>query len=139
MTSAPTRAIVADDQIAPATRNLINRHLPTMDHVQALLHLRQAAEGAHSPDIAAALRLEERTVKKALDDLVAGGVVVRESQTGRYRCVPHADTGPDALEELEVLYNTRPVTLVRLIYERPPAALRSFSDAFRLRNPEGDR
>ena len=128
-----------NDQVSPAARELINRHLPTMDHVQVLLRLRDAPEGAHLQDLAGSLGLEARATNRALDDLVAGGLVERESHTGRYRCVPHSDASRSALDALEVLYNKRPVTLVRLIYDRPPAALRSFSDAFRLRDSEGGK
>jgi hypothetical protein len=34
------------------------------------------------------------------------------------------------------MYNSRPVTLVRAIYDRPASAARSFADAFRVRKTE---
>ncbi len=128
---------MSDDQISAAARDLINRHLATMDHVQVLLHLRHVPEGASPDELTRSLRLDHKAVKRAVDDLTAGGVLERESQTGRHQWVSRSAATVNVVQELEVLYNTRPVTLVRLLYDRPPAALRSFSDAFRLRDPEG--
>jgi hypothetical protein len=38
---------------------------------------------------------------------------------------------------LAEMYHTRPVTLVRAIYERPARAVQSFANAFRLREGDG--
>jgi hypothetical protein len=37
------------------------------------------------------------------------------------------------LQQLLELYRQRPVTMIRLVYEKPSDPLRDFSDAFRLR------
>lgn len=130
---------MADGDVSPSTLALINQHLPTMDHVQTLLHLRTTPDGSYAHDLAAVLGLDAAKVSRALDDLVSAGLAAREPGTGLYRWIPHADAAAGAVAGLELLYRTRPVTLVRLIYDRPPAALRSFADAFRLRGPATDQ
>jgi hypothetical protein len=37
---------------------------------------------------------------------------------------------------LQDIYDRRPVTLIKALYERPPAAVRAFADAFRFRAPQ---
>jgi len=36
------------------------------------------------------------------------------------------------------IYDTRPLLLGRLIYDRPPTVARSFADAFRIRHKRGE-
>ena len=116
-------------------RALIDRHLPSMDHVQVLLHLHRVREGGHAEDVARAVELQTPVVAAALRDLASSGLLEQEPESGRYRLRLPDPAETLALEELDALYNTRPVTLVRALYDRPATALRSFSDAFRLRKP----
>lgn len=123
------------DEISSAVRELIDRHLPSMDHVQVLLHLHHQRDGGHAEDVARAVELQGAVVAGALRDLASSGLLEQESETGRYRLRPTGPADTLALEELDALYHKRPVTLVRALYDRPATVLRSFSDAFRLRKP----
>jgi len=40
------------------------------------------------------------------------------------------------VDALADLYHTKPVSLVRAIYDRPARAAQTFADAFRIRNGE---
>jgi hypothetical protein len=42
----------------------------------------------------------------------------------------------EKLDRLLELYRQRPVTMIRMIYDRASGALRTFADAFRLRKQE---
>ena len=126
---------MAGEEISRATRDLIDAHIASMDHVQALLYVREQTDPPLASEVAAGIGLDDKVVGAALRELVAGGLLVEEAGSGRYRYAPRPDAEERAVEELATLYQTRPVTLVRALYDRPSIALRSFADAFRLRKP----
>ena len=118
--------------IPPDVRALIDRHLISMDYVEVLLRLRREEERAWRPqEIAIELKIDVKTAEQALHDLEAAGLA--SGQDGAYRYAPREERERRAVDGLAVMYNERPVTLVRALYDRPAQALRSFSDAFRLR------
>ena len=123
------------DQISPEARALIDRHLSSMDHVQVLHHLYSASAAAHAPEVARAVGLDAAVVARTLRDLADAGLVAYDPATATYVAPETPDDG--AVRQVLALYDTRPVTLVRAIYDRPVAALRSFADAFRLRGGPG--
>lgn len=62
--------------------------------------------------------------------------LIRLSQTPGGLCSqygPQSSELEQQLRRLLDLYRQRPVTMMRLVYERPPDSLRAFSDAFRFR------
>ena len=125
-------------------RDLIARHLATMEHVDVLLLLARAPEHALSIGaIAERLRIPEGALPaRAMADLVESGLVAREkggpggTDEVCFRYAPKTAAQRAAVEALAVAYNERPVTLVKAIYSRPTNAVQSFADAFRLRKEE---
>jgi hypothetical protein len=116
-------------------RALIDRHLISMDYVEVLLRLRRDGERAwRSEELASELRIEAARAAQALHDLAAAGLA--RAAGNRYLYAPRSDSDRKAVDGLAVMYNERPVTLVRAIYDRPARALRSFSDAFRIRGQD---
>ena len=102
-----------------------------MDHVALLLALREEPEAAHAPDaLAARVRLDREVTERVLRELEAGQLA--RSENGAFA---YAVTGVSrsTVDELAEMNRTRPVTLVRAIYDRPSRAAQSFADAFRLR------
>ena len=123
------------DPIPRAVRDLIQQCLASMEHVELLLWLAadqtrqnnasQAAVVIHTtPEIAA----------KRLADLESAGLLIQEE--GLFRYVPRNASLRDAVGELDTMYQQRPVTLVRAIYERPASPVNSFANAFRLRKED---
>jgi DNA-binding IclR family transcriptional regulator len=49
---------------------------------------------------------------------------------------PHTQELENKVRRLLEVYQQRPVTMIRLVYERPAASLRDFADSFRLRKKE---
>ena len=119
------------DALPRALRSLIVLHMPTMDHVAVLVALRRSPERAQTPaHLASQTRLESPVVDAVLRDLISSRLVANEG--GDYRYAPPPEL-QDPLDTLADMYQTKPVTLVRAMYDRPARAVTSFADAFRVR------
>ena len=68
-----------------------------------------------------------------LDELKQRGLITLTAKG--YEFKPD-DTLADAVALLAEMYNTKPVTLVRAIYDRPTHVIQQFADAFKLRRDE---
>lgn len=75
-------------------------------------------------------------IENAVRDLTLGGLVAENDQTNGeplFGYEPKSDSLRAVVDELAAMYNERPVTLVRAIYDRPAQPVISFADAFRIR------
>lgn len=125
---------MSNRDLSEALNQLLNRHMTSMDHVALLLALKADPERSYAPaELVQSSRLTPVVVDRVLEDLVTSRLAQREAGTFRY--APAPDVQP-AVEELAQMYRTKPVTLVRAIYDRPARAAQSFADAFRLRKTE---
>lgn len=112
---------------------MIQRHLATMDHVELLMILRGSREDSFTlRQLVEKMRKPPETAEQCLEALVRGGLAAQLSDS-TYRYAAREETLDRTAEEVVRLYNERPVTLVRLLYERPPIAVNTFADAFKLR------
>jgi hypothetical protein len=119
------------DDLSDALSGLIVHHLASMDHVAVLLALKAKPELARDlTALAASQALSFAVVERVLLDLVSARIVRRDGAQFRFDPPPALSA---TLDELNRMYHTRPVALVRAIYARPPRAATSFADAFRLR------
>ncbi|MEO8335539.1 MAG: hypothetical protein ABI664_11235 [bacterium] len=125
---------MADSDLPEAVRRLLHQHLPTMDHVALLLAFRADPECRDVPALVSGARLQSNVAAGVLADLTTSHLLQRSGTD--YVYAPDAGTGA-LIDELAELYNSKPVTLVRAIYDRPAKAARSFADAFRIRKTEG--
>ena len=124
---------MAPSDLSRELQQLLAEHIPSMDHVAILLALRDAPERAlRAPQLTADTRLAPDVTERVLRELVASRLAERHEDS--YHYAPAAEVRV-AAEELTEMYRTRPVTLVRAIYDRPARAVASFADAFRLRKP----
>ncbi len=125
---------MADGDLPEAVRRLLHQHLPTMDHVALVLAFRSDPECRDMFALVSAARLQSNVAGGVLADLTASHFLQRSGTDYVYS----PDAGTRALiDQLAELYNSRPVTLVRAIYDRPASPARSFADAFRIRKTEG--
>lgn len=112
---------------------MIQRHLATMDHVELLTVLRAGRDESFAvARLAEQIRKPEELVQLCLVALAGAGLAA-ELSDGTYRYAAREPTLDATAEAVIRLYNERPVTLVRLLYERPPTAINTFADAFKLR------
>jgi hypothetical protein len=102
-----------ENAISEETRRILATGVSSMDHVDLLFHLRDdVATGA---ELAAATRFPEAVVEVLLAELEAAGLVLRRDD--RWSLTESA-RDRSAIDEVLVMYNSRPVTLVRAIYAR---------------------
>lgn len=129
-----------DLEVSYELRQLISQHLETMEQVEVLLLLARNEPRAWSvDDVASELRWSQRGAQQCLEEL-ARGRLVRRVGSGAGATYEYAPTPPDreSITTLMRLYDTRPLLLGRLIYDRPPTVARSFADAFRIRHRRGE-
>lgn len=126
---------MTDAPLSRALLDLLARSLASMEQVEALLVLSRTPERSlRADEVAREQRVESGAARAALDALAAHGLVVLEN--GAYRFAPRDPATADAVAELAVAYETRPVTLIKALYSRPaPSAAQAFADAFVLRKP----
>jgi hypothetical protein len=126
---------MSESELPELLQDLIGRYTPSMDHVAVLLDLRSAPATQHLvPEVMARTRLDRAVTERVLRELAASHIVARTGDA--YQYAPTSDLR-DAVDILADMYQTKPVTLVRAIYERPARAAQSFADAFRIRKGEG--
>ena len=124
---------MTDTDIPEDAQQMIQRHLATMDHVELLMVLRGTREDSFTlPQLAEKMRKPAPIVEQCLESLTRGGLAAQLSD-GTYRYAAREERLDRTAEAVVRLYNERPVTLVRLLYERPPTAVNTFADAFKLR------
>ena len=120
-------------------RDLLTRHLATMEHVEVLLALAGDEARSWTPgEIAAVTHTPVPSVTARLEELTASGFVSPgpSGDSNTYRYAPATAEMRSAVHSLGEMYRTKPVTLIKAIYERPASAVQSFADAFRIRKAE---
>jgi hypothetical protein len=126
---------MAAPHLPPEDQELVSRRQGTMEEIETLLALADAAAPLTINEISERLRLPLGALPStSLQRLVASQLVAVESEgeTERYRYAPATPELRRSVDLLRVAYNERPVTLVRLVYQRPTVA-QSFADAFRIK------
>ncbi len=126
---------MARSELPPPVQQLVWRSLSSIDHVAVLLAVRGSipGDGLDACDAAARASVSEVVARAVLSDLANAELL--QEHGGLFRFVPDVELRA-AVDQLAEMYNTRPVTLVRAIYDRPPASIRRFADAFRVRREE---
>lgn len=129
--------MAGDTGLEPEVRRLIASQLASMDHVEVLILLHRIAPAAVTQvDAARETRRPVELLTAVMSDLVNGGLASRASGPGGddiFVFAPKSESLRRDVEQLVAVYNERPVTLIRAVYDRPPEPVKSFADAFRLR------
>jgi len=109
--------VMHSDDIQPAVRELINRHIRSMDHAEVALQLSKAPDQMHDADaVATRHRWAHETAVQVLNELTESGLAAVSG--GRYRLATDAADSA-TLAHFAELYHRHPVTLVRAIYAAP--------------------
>ena len=107
---------------------------PSVWALELLLTLKSERRVWTREELVAALRASELVVSKALDALVAAGLISIESGGGRY--LPVNQDVADCVERVEQLYRTRANKVRRAIVSAQTSSATAFADAFKLRRNE---
>ena len=92
-----------------------------------------------APDVARELRIDPLWAAAQLELLYARGLAERAGISPHlYRFRPQTQSLDETVDTLAQAYADRRVSVISLIYAKPPDALRSFADAFRLRKDKLD-
>ena len=83
------------------------------------------------PELNSTLRASDLVVNKALEELVAAGLVSMEGEGARY--MPVSDDIAGRIGKVEKLYSARPDAVRRAIVSSTASGATAFADAFRLR------
>jgi hypothetical protein len=121
-------------------RALLQRALPSMVHVEALLLLAKSPSESFQPHaVAAKIGGTPDVVAAALAELATARLVEQTpgSAPAEFRLAATDVSTANAVSSLQEMYDRRPVTLVKAVYDRPPSAVKAFADAFRVR-PKGE-
>jgi hypothetical protein len=125
---------VKPQPLQPAVHDLIVDHIESVAQLEVLLLLMRDPAKVWTPQtLAAELRVTDTWTASQLQQLVQHNLATRVQNGYRYGAdlVTHA-----TVQELDKAYQSHPVAVVTLIYSKPNRALKSFSDAFRLRKDE---
>lgn len=110
----------------------IGRYIVSVEQLEILLLLRRNAEKDWSPEeVARELATSSDSAVVRLSDLREAGLVAAVGRQFRYE--PSSNDLRQAVDDLADSYGRRRVTVIGLIFAKPPDAIRSFAEAFRLK------
>ena len=99
--------------------------------LELLLLLKSEPRGWPRAELVAAMRASELVVARALDALVAAGMVSLEGDEASF--TPANAELAECADRAEELYRTRPNTVRRAIIAANASSAAAFADAFKLR------
>lgn len=99
--------------------------------LEILLYLKRERGSSTRDQLVSSLRASEQVVSRALDSLVAGGLVSLDD--GGVSYMPVNSDVAECVEQLEQLYARRPDAVRRAIVSGTENGATAFADAFRLR------
>lgn len=109
---------------------------PSVWALELLLALKRERRPWTSTELLANLRASELVISKALDALVAAGLVSLEQQGARY--LPVGREVEKSVDRVEELYRSRPNKVRRAIISASASSAIAFADAFKLRRGGDD-
>ena len=121
--------------MTPEAEEFIERAVDTIHQLEILMLLRRSHDRFWRVDeIAAELRITAATAASSVSGLHANGVFAAEdTNPGAYRYEPSSLGLHAGVESLAAAYETDPLPVLRAVLNKPPRALRTFSDAFLFR------
>ncbi|RYF48842.1 MAG: hypothetical protein EOO38_09255 [Cytophagaceae bacterium] len=126
------------DEISREVDKFIRDHISSVEQLEVLLLLAQPPQQEWSAaQVAQKLYRQPESVGahlKALEE--AKLLTVGEGGGPTYRYGTTSVTTDSTVRALDKAYRERKDTVIRLIFSRPPDAIRSFADAFRFRPKE---
>lgn len=111
-------------------------HVESIDQLEILRVLGEARDREWGVAVlAAAVQAEPQAVRAHLSAMHGRGLLAMTTQGAGPSCRHGARTPElaDMIDRLLQIYRERPVTMIKMVYERARDPLRAFADAFRIR------
>ena len=99
--------------------------------LELLLLLKREPRAWSRDELISTLRASELVVNKAIDELVAAGLICLEGDSARY--MPVSEDIAKNVKQVEKVYSARPDAVRRAIVSASASGATAFADAFRLR------
>ena len=125
------------DEIPRHVRDFIARNLTAVEELDVLLLLRAVPDKDWTlEDVRRALTTSVESAELRAEHLVRAGLVRRSEEGSSYRYAPRDSETARTIDDLAEAYAKRRVSVIGLIFAGPSDSVRSFSDAFRLREED---
>jgi hypothetical protein len=120
------------EEINKDVQGFIAEHIDSVVQLEVLLltHSRPQQSWV-AADIARELRISTAWTEAALAKLAAAGILTGNGPA--YRYAPSSDQLARTITALAKAYEDRRVTIISMIFSKPPDPIRQFTDAFRFR------
>jgi DNA-binding IclR family transcriptional regulator len=112
---------MAESRLPDEVRDLLQNHVPSIVHLDALLWLSGAPEASPTAgEVAAGIGAEPEAAARALRELAASGLAACDEGGGetRFRFAPRNAALRYAAGTLTGMYRRFPVQVIRAVYER---------------------
>lgn len=120
-----------DASVTPELRRFILSAFPSVPHLEALLLLRERAQGWTVGELAARLYVAEPTAARLVAELEQAGLTALEDERAVY--APARDAMRTQVDVLAGIYSRNVVAVSELIHSTTDRKAFHFADAFRLR------
>lgn len=127
---------MSSDPLPPAVRQLLARHIRSVEQLEILLLVRtQPAREWTAAEIYDVVRSSQASIAERLDAFTASGFLTKtEGTPPRYRYSPNSDLR-SAVDQTATAYQTWRVRVIEVIFAPEADPVQSFADAFKLRKP----
>jgi hypothetical protein len=126
-------------EIPPSLAAFIAGHIDSVELIEVLLLLKRTRPAEWTPEeVSARLYTTPRSAVNRLEALRASGIASVREEGGRaaYRYAPADGAMERNVDDLEREYGARRTTIINLVFSRPSTSIRTFADAFRIREDE---
>lgn len=127
------------DPLSDDVRRFLDENVESLEQLEILRVLAEDPGRAWgATELAGAIQAEPATAAKHLTALGGRGLITLTT-AGAEAAGRHGARTPELGAKVDALlaaYRQRPVTMIKLVYERANERLRAFSDAFRLRKED---
>ena len=126
-----------ESDIPAAVVQFVGKHIRFLDQLEVLLLVSALPDREWSvAAVDSVIRSNPQAVSRWLEGFVQSGIFSCSGDTGLYRYQPSSDELARSVAALGATYKMSRHRIIDLIYSGPPSAIKSFSDAFRIRKQD---
>jgi hypothetical protein len=124
---------MASAELSAVVQQFVLRHIDSIEQLEVLLLLRaQPGRAFTAVEVSRDLRTAPASADRRMASLAESGLLAAEG-SGAYRYAPRTGELDAAAGELAEAYSVRRIAVTTLVYSRPLDQVRTFADAFKIR------